>query len=118
MKSLTYEGKVAVLRILYDIILADKKIDGRETKLFGEVSRSLGIESITAEEVLVQSPLLSLAIIKDFATEDKLEFAKLMGKMIVVDRDINYNEVKLYSLITEFCGIDCEFKKEDYPEFV
>ena len=118
MKSLTYEGKVAVLRILYDIILADKKIDGRETSLFGEVSKAMDLESITVENVLEQNSLLSLAIIKDFTVEEKLEFAKLMGKMIVVDRDINYNEVKLYSLVTEFCGIDCEFRKEDYPEFV
>ena len=37
-----------------------------------------------------------------------------MGKMIVIDEDINYNEVKLYNAVCESCNIERDFNVEDY----
>jgi hypothetical protein len=51
------------------------------------------------------------------APEIKKEIAKLMGKMIVVDRDINYNEVKLYNRLCELCNIEKDFNIKDYPDY-
>ena len=45
------------------------------------------------------------------------EIAKMMGKMIVVDEDINYNEVKLYNAFRESCDIEKDFSVDDYPEY-
>ena len=39
----------------------------------------------------------------------------MMGKMIVIDKDINYNEVKLYNAVCESCNIERDFNVEDYP---
>ena len=40
----------------------------------------------------------------------------MMGKMIVIDEDINYNEVKLYNTFCESCDIKEHFNVNDYPE--
>jgi len=49
--------------------------------------------------------------------DQKGEVAKMMGKMIVIDKDINYNEVKLYNAFCESCDIEKDFNVDDYPEF-
>ena len=40
-----------------------------------------------------------------------------MGKMIVIDEDINYNEVKLYNAVCDSCGIGKGFNVDDYPDY-
>lgn len=39
----------------------------------------------------------------------------MMGQMIVVDRDINYDEVRIYNVVCEFCEIKEDFRIDDYP---
>ena len=117
MKELKYNERIAVMRILLDIIMADNRIDGREKQLFEETGKELGLDESAKQEVESLNSLLALAIIHDFTPEQKAEFAKLMGRMIVVDKDINYNEVKIYHVVNEFCHINVEFKIDDYPEY-
>jgi uncharacterized tellurite resistance protein B-like protein len=117
MKELKYNERIAVMRILLDIIMADNRIDGREKQLFEETGKELGLDESAKQGVESLNSLLALAIIHDFTLEQKAEFAKLMGRMIVVDKDINYNEVKIYHVVNEFCHINVEFKIDDYPEY-
>ena len=117
MKELKYNERIAVMRILLDIIMVDNRIDGREKQLFEETGKELGLDELAKQEVESLNSLLALAVIHDFTPEQKAEFAKLMGRMIVVDKDINYNEVKIYHVVNEFCHINVEFKIDDYPEY-
>ena len=117
MKELTYNERIAVMRILQDIILADNKIDSREEMLFSEIADMLGLDDSVKQDVENQNSLLALTIIHDFNQEQKEEFAKLMGRMIVVDKDINYNEVRIYNVVNEFCNIKVEFVMDNYPEY-
>lgn len=117
MKDLKYHERIAVMRILLDIIMADKRIDGREKQLFEETGKILDLDESAKQEVESLNSLLALSIIHDFTQEQKREFARLMGQMIVVDKDINYNEVKIYHVVNEFCHINVEFKMDDYPEY-
>lgn len=117
MKELTYNERIAVMRILQDIILADNKIDSREEMLFSEIADMLGLDDSVKQDVENQNSLLALTIIHDFNQEQKEEFAKLMGRMIVVDKDINYNEVRIYNVVNEFCNMKVEFVVDNYPEF-
>ena len=41
--------------------------------------------------------------------EEKDYFAQLMSRMIIVDEDINVNEVAIYELVCDFCGIKVSF---------
>jgi uncharacterized tellurite resistance protein B-like protein len=117
MKELTYNERIAVMRILQDIILADNKIDDREKVLFSEIADLLELDESAKQDVDKQNSLLALTIIHDFTQEQKSEFAKLMGQMIIVDKDINYNEVRIYNVVNEFCNIKVEFAMDNYPEY-
>ena len=60
--------------------------------------------------------LQALATIRELNVEQKEMVAKMMGKMIVIDNDINYNEVKLYNTFCESCNIEKDFNVKDYNE--
>ncbi len=49
--------------------------------------------------------------IKNFTEFQKVFFAKLMNKMIVVDEDVNVNEVAIYDVVTKYCDIPILFDK-------
>ena len=117
MKELTYNERIAVMRILKDIILADNRIDDRERLLFNEIAKTLNLDESARQDVDNLNSLLALTVIHDFKQEQKEEFAKMMGQMIVVDRDINYNEVRIYNVVNEFCNIKVEFEMDNYPEY-
>lgn len=117
MKELTYNERIAVMRILHDIILADNRIDEREQILFTDIAKTLDLDASARQSVEKLNSLLALAIIHDFNQKQKEEFAKLMGQMIIVDKDINYNEVKIYNVVNEFCNIRVEFEMDNYPEY-
>ena len=117
MENLTYEERIAVMRILLDFVLADNKVDGREQQLLDQLIDILGLDELAREEVKKQNSFLALTIILDFTQEQKETFAQLMGQMIVVDKDINYNEVKIYNVVNEFCNINVEFKMDNYLEY-
>lgn len=40
-----------------------------------------------------------------------------MGQMIVVDKDINYNGVRIYNVVNDFCNIKTEFIMDDFPKY-
>lgn len=117
MKNLKNKEKNAIIRILKDIIFADGIVDQRETKLLEEIEDNLGVSEISDNEVDRMSSLSALAIVRDLPLEDRTEFAKLMGRMIVVDNDINYKEVEVYNMVIESCNIPVTFDEEDLMPF-
>ena len=117
MNTLSYPERIAIMRILLDIMLADHKLDRREKDLFAQIAQFLELEDTALADVEHQNSLLALTIIHDFTQSQKEELAKLMGKMITIDEDINYNEVKIYNVVNEFCHIQVEFNVNDYPQY-
>ena len=98
-----------MMRILLDIIHADGRIDERETFLFDQLKREFGLIEEDHQVVEKKNSLLALAQLRDMDEEAKDYFAKLMSRMIIVDEDINVNEVAIYELVAEFCGINTKF---------
>lgn len=117
MGDLTYNEKIAVLRILNDILHADNVIKDVEVNYMNEVARSFEIGENYMDDVNKLVSLQALSIIRGLSSDIKKEFTQLMGKMIVIDKDINYNEVKLYNAVCESCNIENDFNVEDYPEY-
>ena len=62
------------------------------------------------EIVKRKNSLLALLQIREFTEEQKMGFALYMSKMIIVDKDINVNELAIYNVVSEFCGISKEFE--------
>lgn len=109
MKELTHNAKIAVLKILNDIVNADNIVKDVEVDYMNEIARSFELADNYMVEVNNLVTLQALAIVRTLSTDLKKEIAQMMGKMIVIDKDINYNEVKLYNAVCESCNI------EDYP---
>lgn len=116
METYTYSQRISMMRILWDIILADGKVDEREEMLFSSISNDLGLDVSTRKEIESRNSLVALCDICEMDMSQKEYFAKLMGQMIIVDKDINYNEVRIYNVVNESCGMKKEFDIEAYPD--
>ncbi len=114
MEQFTYNAKIAVIKVLNEILNADNLVHENEVKYLNEVIRDFGLEVTYKEDVKGLMPLQALAIIRELNIEQKELVAKMMGKMIVIDNDINYNEVKLYNAFCESCNIEKDFNLKDY----
>ena len=105
MVEYTYQQKIAIMRILLDIIHADGIIDARETFFFQKLKEEFQLAEEDHEAVNTKNSLLALTQIKLLDEEQKRHFAQLMAQMIIVDEDINVNEVAIYNVVSDFCGI-------------
>ena len=114
MKELTHNAKIAVLKILNDIVNADNIVKDVEVDYMNEIARSFELADNYMVEVNNLVTLQALAIVRTLSTDLKKKIAQMMGKMIVIDKDINYNEVKLYNAVCESCNIEQNFNIEDY----
>ena len=66
------------MRILFDIINADGRIDARETFYFEKVKEELGLSPDDHFKVNNFSTLISLSIVKAMTDEQKADYAELM----------------------------------------
>lgn len=104
MKPFNYQQRVAVLRILRDIIYADGRVDIREIELFEKLKQELCITAQLQEDVQNRSALLALYQVRSLESEQKRYLVELMRSMIVVDEDIDSHEVVVYDLVCDVIG--------------
>ena len=116
MEQLTYNAKIAVVKVLNEILNADNIVHENEVKYMNEVIRDFGLEGKYEDDVKSLMTLQALATIRELDVELKEMVAKMMGKMIVIDNDINYNEVKLYNAFCESCNIEKDFNVNEYED--
>ena len=109
MDILNYIQKIAVMRVLLDIIHSDGRIDMREVFMFNKLLDELALPYDAKVEIIRKSSLIALLDIKNFTIEQKRYFAALMDKMIKVDVDINVNEVVIYDVVIDYCQIPIPF---------
>jgi len=117
MEELTYNAKIAVIKVLSEILHADNIVRDSEVEYMNEVISSFNLDDSYKKDVENLITLQALSSIRELTVDQKGEVAKMMGKMIVIDKDINYNEVKLYNAFCESCDIEKDFNVDDYPEF-
>jgi uncharacterized tellurite resistance protein B-like protein len=117
MEELTYNAKIAVLRVLKEILNADNIVHESEVAYMNDVIQSFGLDESHKSDVNNLMTLQALSTIRELSVDQKGEIAQMMGKMIVIDKDINYNEVKLYNAFCESCDIDKDFNVSDYPDY-
>ena len=115
MVEYSYQQKIAMMRILLDIIHADGYIDAREQHFFNELKQLFDLEEADHESVKECNSLLALLQIREVSEEQKMGFGLYMSKMIVVDGDIDDNEVAIYNVVNEFCSLHKEFT-DNIPE--
>lgn len=111
MVEYTYQQKIANMRILLDIIHADGRIDERETFFFNQLKEKYELSDDDHDVVNSKNSLLALAQIKAMSEEQKMDFARQMSRMIIVDEDINVNEVSIYNVVCDSCGISSGYEQ-------
>lgn len=89
MEELTHDAKIAVLRILNDIVNADNIVKDVEIDNMNEIARSFELADNYMDEVNNLVTLQALSIVRAFSVDLKEKIAQMMGKMIVIDEDIN-----------------------------
>ena len=114
MEQLTYNAKIAVVKVLNEILNAESIVHENEVQYMNEVIRDFGLEEKYEDDVKSLMTLQALATIRELDVNQKEMVAKMMGKMIVIDNDINYNEVKLYNAFCESCNIEKDFNIDEY----
>lgn len=116
MEELNNYEKIAVAKVLTEILNADNIVHENEINYMQEIIRSFGLDNTYKYDVDNLEISKALSAIREMSTEQKKEVAKMMGKMIVIDNDINYHEVKMYNAFCETCNIEREFNVKDYPD--
>lgn len=116
MEEFTYKDKIAIVKVLTEIQHADNIVHDNEIEYMNEVITSFSLDGNYQSDVDNLMTLQALSIIRELSVTQKEIVAKMMGTMIVVDKDINYNEVKLYNAFCESCDIEKDFNVDDYPE--
>lgn len=116
MEEFTYKDKIAIVKILIEILHADNIVHNSEVEYMNEVIRLFNLDGNYQSDVDNLMTLQALSTIRELSVTQKEKVAKMMGTMIVVDKDINYNEVKLYNAFCESCDINKDFNVVDYPE--
>ena len=111
----TYQQKIAMMRILLDIVNADGVVDARESFFFDKLM--VGFDMSQEDKVIVneKNSLLALAQIKDMTNEQKEFFSELMTHMVIVDGDVNVNEVAIYDVVATFCNFGTSFSDKEFP---
>lgn len=117
MEELKYNAKIAVIRILKEILNADNVVHESEVAYMNDVIQLFGLDESHKTDVDNLMTLQALSTIRELSVDQKGEIAQMMGKMIVIDKDINYNEVKLYNAFCESCDIEKDFNVSDYPDY-
>ena len=117
MEELSYSAKIAVIKVLKEILYADNIVHESEVEYLNKVISSFNFENDFQSDVDNLLTLQALSTIRVLPVDQKGEVAKMMGNMIVADKIIDYNEVKLYHAFCESCDIDRNFNVNDYPEY-
>ncbi|AVM57958.1 hypothetical protein C3V43_09470 [Bacteroides heparinolyticus] len=102
----TKDQKMAMSKVLLDIVSVDEHIDARETMYFESIKQVLQLTTQDHFDILHLNTLKCLSIIKSMTIEQKTEFATMMRKMIIVDEYIDPNEATSFYDICEFIHIN------------
>lgn len=117
METLNYNAKIAILRILQEIMNADNFVHENELDYMKLVMASFKLDNSHREEVDNLEMHQAMDVVRKLTPSQKAMTAKMMGKMVIIDEDINYNEVILYNDVCHSCNIDDEFNVDEYPEY-
>ena len=117
METLNHNAKIAILRTLQEIMNADGVIHENEVEYMNKAMLSFKLDESCKPDVEKLNLPHAIEEIKTLDYDQKMLVAQMMGKMVVIDEDINYNEVIIYNDICHQCNIEEVFNIDDYPEY-
>ncbi|WP_455062378.1 hypothetical protein [Prevotella fusca] len=85
---------------------------------FNKLKEKFELQDDDYEWIKSKNSLITPSQIKLLNDEQEADFAGLMSDMIIVDEDINANEVAIYDVVAEFCGITISFEEATGNEHI
>lgn len=102
----TKEQKMAMSKVLLDVVSVDEHVDARETLCFENIIDKLQLTAQDHYDILHLNTLKSLSIIKLMTAEQKLKFATMMRDIIIADNYIDPNEATSFYDICDFVQVN------------
>ena len=96
MKEYNNEEKLAIAKILLDLIYIDGKVDRREINYFEKVKEVLELSPEEQFMVTGLNTLHCLGTLKTMDSEQKHAFAEMMRNVILADEYIDPNEAQAF----------------------
>jgi len=106
MQQLNLNSKKAFVKIILDIVHADKFVSPSEFIYLGEIQKAIGISDEELDDAQHLNTIDCLVEIRDFSPEIKKEIAITLYEFIISDQDIHKNEVKTFLVICDGADID------------
>ena len=108
MKSFTLIQKLAILKGLDAVMMADGKVEPGEEDFLKEVLKEMELDSFMVDEARKVSVGESIEILKRMSPEKKRLFAEMMHRMIIADNKVDEREVNLLISLFQEASIDIE----------
>ena len=105
MKEYSHEQKLAIVKILLDLVYIDGKVDSREISYYEKVKGYLELSPEEQFEVVNLNTLKCLATLKIMDDAQKMDFANMMRNIILADQYIDPNEASAFYDVCEFINV-------------
>ncbi len=109
--------KLAIVKALDRVILADKKIKKSEMAYLGQLMRVMDFDSDFVEEARKFNVKQSNSILKEMTAAKKRSLTIMLNEMAYADGNLNKQELEVLLSIFERAGINLEEPDEIIPEF-
>lgn len=106
MHHLNLTGKKAFVKIILDIVHADKLVSTGEFNYLGKIQKAINISDEELDDAQHLNAINCLVEIRDFSPEIKKEIVSILYEFIISDQDIDKNEVKTFLVICGGADID------------
>lgn len=97
--NLTTEEKKALVKILIEIMHADRVVKEKEVNYLKEVRKNIDISDVEYEEASNLNVLACLTTLRGLNLPDKQEVREMMKTMIMIDGDIDKREMDLFKVV-------------------
>lgn len=104
--NLTDLEKMAVAKVLLDIVNADGRVTVGEYAYFEQLQKVLGISDRQIEEAKRMGAIASLAVIKAMLPHEKQALAIMMYEMMTADGHADDKEKKIFEAVFRFAEIE------------
>ena len=105
MVNFTLNEKLAIMRILKGIAIADEKIDVREMKFLVAARNELGLSSQEFSNADNYTLLEAANMLQALTNEEKQEVSDLMALATTIDGHIDSREMEIVKFVFLLCNL-------------
>jgi uncharacterized tellurite resistance protein B-like protein len=110
--TFTNEEKLAVTKALMEVVMADGKVDVRESNYLAQLGGAFGITPQHIEQSINLPIRNALITIKNMSKDKRAALAIMLNEMALVDNDLDPEELNVVTTLWAIAGIRVNDKGE------